>query len=314
MIAAAFPDNGVLILDGGTGSELRRRGLPLSTECWSAVANIGHRELLTAIHRDYIAAGADIVTANTFGASRFVLDPAGLGDRTLELSRAAVEAARHAARAADRRVLVAASISSMPPGFDSRAYPEPAVEAAAYRELAGCFADAGVDLILLEMMQQPERAARAAEAARGSGLPFWVGVSARLGARAGARAGAGLGAQTGAAAAGTLVTFDDPAQDLEPVIEAIVPFAPAGIAVMHTPIEAMEPALALVRRHWQGPLGAWAEIPYDEDPDRQPGPAVPPADYAAAAARWLTCGVTLVGGCCGTSPAHIRELARSLGR
>ncbi len=148
----------VILLDGGTGSELRRRGVALSPVCWSAAANLNQAERLQAIHRDYIRAGADIVTANTFATTRFVLAAAGLADRFVEINRAAVAAARAAVEQTGGRAIVAAALSCLPPGMDPEAYPPPDAEYGAYAELAECLAAAGVELILLEMLRGTCRA------------------------------------------------------------------------------------------------------------------------------------------------------------
>ncbi|HEY5666847.1 MAG TPA: homocysteine S-methyltransferase family protein [Gammaproteobacteria bacterium] len=283
---------GLRILDGGTGSELRRRGVQLSDACWSATANLSDPELLLEIHRDFIRAGADVVTANTFATSRFVLAAAGLEDSFDAINRAAISAARSAAREAGRDVEVAASLSCFPPAFDAGAYPAQDTEYRAYAELAEHCADAGVDLILLEMLQHPEHAALACRAARESGLPFWAGVSCRR-----------------RAATDELVAFDDPGQPLGAVLDAVLPFEPDGIAVMHSPVEVIPAAIAEVVQRWSGPIGAWAGIPYVEDPDCQDDRQIRPEAYATAARAWIAAGAVLVGGCCGTTPEHIRALA-----
>jgi homocysteine S-methyltransferase len=90
----ALARGGALVLDGGTGSELRRRGMPLDPVVWSALAPITHYELLRAIHADYIAAGADVVTTSTFATTRFVLAAAGHGDDFAAANTRAVAAAR----------------------------------------------------------------------------------------------------------------------------------------------------------------------------------------------------------------------------
>src|SRR5262245_47690098 len=84
---------GVLLLDGGTGSELRRRGVALDASVWSALASLEHFDTLRAVHADYIAAGADVITTNTFATSRFVLAAAGRGEQFAEINRQAVAAA-----------------------------------------------------------------------------------------------------------------------------------------------------------------------------------------------------------------------------
>jgi methionine synthase I (cobalamin-dependent) len=299
----------VLRLDGGTGSELRRRGLSLSAACWSASVNLGHSALLEAIHRDYIAAGADIVTANTFGTARFVLEAAGLGDRFAAVNRAALHAARAAALTAaagspGRRVFVAGSLSCMPPRFDRSAWPSPAAEYDAYRELADCFAEAGVDLVLLEMLQSAPHAERACRAVRATGLPFVAGISCRLG-------GAEQPAAPGRAPA-ALVSFDEPSLPIAPALDVALDAAPDAIAIMHSPLDAMLPGLDLLHRCWQGPIAAYAEIPYPEDPERTGAARPAPAAYADAARTWVEHGARIVGGCCGTTPAHIAALSASI--
>ncbi|MEJ2123156.1 MAG: homocysteine S-methyltransferase family protein [Alphaproteobacteria bacterium] len=74
-------DGGIVILDGGTGTELQRRGVPMDAEAWCGPASLEHLSILEAIHRDYIAAGADIITANTYASSRLMLGSAGLDER-----------------------------------------------------------------------------------------------------------------------------------------------------------------------------------------------------------------------------------------
>src|SRR5262249_54524239 len=158
-------------LDGGTGSELRRRGYALHPTAWSAPASVSHCELLRQIPADYIDAGADVITTNTFAATRFVLDAAALGGRTAEIARRSVAAAREARDASGRDVAIAGSISCLPPRFHTSAYPDGRAELAAYRELASLLVAEGVDLIALEMLEDTEHAARACEAARETGLP-----------------------------------------------------------------------------------------------------------------------------------------------
>ena len=87
---------GTLLLDGGTGTELRRRGMALSGAAWSALASLTHYELLRTIHSDYIAAGADVITTNTFATTRFVLEAAGHRDEFALINARAVAAARDA--------------------------------------------------------------------------------------------------------------------------------------------------------------------------------------------------------------------------
>ena len=277
-----------LLLDGGTGSELRRRGVALDAIAWSAFAPLTHYELLRTIHADYITAGADVITTNTFATTRFVLDAAGRAGDFERVNTQAVTAAREARDASGRAVAIAGSISCLPPGFDVHAYPSEAAESVAYQELAFTLAEAGVDLLLLEMMQETRHAPLACSAARATGLPVWLGVSCRLGA------------------GDTLVGFDFPLVPLAACLDALLPFAPAAVAVMHSPLTAVVPALEAIGARYSGPLGAYPEI---GDGTPTTATSVESHDLAAQARTWIAAGASIVGGCCGTTPEHIRALA-----
>lgn len=280
----------VLLLDGATGTELRRRGVELDAAAWSGPATLAHADLLTAIHADYLRAGADVLTTNTFATSRFVLEAAGCADRFIEINRTAVEAALRARDAVGREATIAGSISCLPPGFDPAAYPSPDEEAAAYRELAALLAELGVDLLTLEMMEDVEHASRACEAASATGLPFWLGVSCRLDGH------------------GRLAAYDFPATLVDDVLDALLGFGPAVVNVMHTPPAAVPAALELLGRRWSGFRGAYPELDHEGSP-RAPAAAAPPAPRLTdLAAAWIAAGARIVGGCCGTTPADIRPL------
>jgi homocysteine S-methyltransferase len=96
-----------LLLDGATGTELQRRGVNTGLPLWSARALIEAPEVLRSIHADYINAGADIITTNTFRTKRRTLERAGIGSRARELTRLAVQIARDAAQSVDRKIFVA---------------------------------------------------------------------------------------------------------------------------------------------------------------------------------------------------------------
>jgi S-methylmethionine-dependent homocysteine/selenocysteine methylase len=277
-----------LVLDGGTGTELRRRGVALSHVTWSALASLTHFELLRTIHTDYIAAGADVITTNTFATTRFVLEAAGRGADFALVNTRAVVAAREARDLSGRGVVIAGSMSCLPPRFDVHAYPNERAERAAYLELAETLADAGVDLLALEMLQETHHAPLACEAARAVGLPVWLGISCRLGA------------------GGTLVGFDFPLVPFTECIDALLPFAPAAVNVMHSPVTAVGPALRELRARWPGMLGAYPEI---GDGTPHAPHSTSPASLAAQAAGWLANGAQVIGGCCGTAPEHVRALA-----
>src|SRR4051794_21012510 len=143
----------VVVLDGGMGTEIQARGVPMDGEAWSALANVTHADVVRAIHEDYIRAGAEVVTANSFPAGAGALAAAGIADRLVEINRAAVVLAQEARERAGRSgVAVAGSLSEM--ALSGLISSDDARSAAdAFRLQATTLAEAGVDLLVLEMMR-----------------------------------------------------------------------------------------------------------------------------------------------------------------
>jgi S-methylmethionine-dependent homocysteine/selenocysteine methylase len=286
--------NEIVLIDGGTGSELQRRGVPMSGAAWSGVAVHTHPNVVREVHEAYIEAGAEVIITNTFGSARFMLEAAGLGAEFDAINRAAVGLAMQAREASGKsnaQVAIAGSISNLPPNMNPRDYPDPDGELAALRELAATLAGSGVDLIALEMMQDTGHAARAMEAALETGLPVWLGVSCR---QAAGRSG--------------LVSFDIPDMDFAYPLDALIPMGPAVVNVMHSPIQAVLPAIQMIRERWQGPIGVYPEVGYFTPPDWNFDADATPDRFVAHARDWVEHGARLIGGCCGTSPEHIRAL------
>ncbi|MEA2780392.1 MAG: homocysteine S-methyltransferase [Rhodospirillaceae bacterium] len=289
---------GVVILDGAMGTELQLRGAPMDHVAWSAVALETHPELVRQIHEDYISAGADVIIANSFAASRHVLEPAGLGDRVAALNRRSVELAKAARERAgkDRDIAIAGSISSFVAEADVRNMPTLAAAAANYREQADLLAEAGVDLLILEMMRDVPQSRLAVEAATATGLPVWVGFTCKLGPD------------------GTLAKLRGRERE-EDLSDALGPVMAAGgslVAVMHSDLDAVDPALDVVFAGWSGPVAVYPHSGDWTPPNWQFTDVISPAAFATLGLDWVSRGVKVVGGCCGIGPEHIRQLARAV--
>jgi S-methylmethionine-dependent homocysteine/selenocysteine methylase len=285
----------IVLIDGATGTELQRRGVPMDRVAWSGAAVLTHPDVVREIHEDYIRAGATVIITNTFGSTRQMLEPAGYGEQVEAVFRGAVELARRARDdAAERPVAVAGSISSEPPGFDRDAFLSPEKELEAYREAAGLLADAGVDLIALEMMVETVHAPRALQAALETGLPVWLGIGCKK------------------REDGEIVSFDHADLELAAVLDALIPMGPTAVNIMHSEIGAVPQAIELVRQRWSGPIGVYPESGYFTKPNWNFVDVIPPADLVAEALAWVAAGVRLLGGCCGTSPDHIEALQAAM--
>jgi S-methylmethionine-dependent homocysteine/selenocysteine methylase len=299
----------VIVLDGAVSTELQRRHVPVDKVSWFGSANLEHTDLIQALHEDYIRAGAEVIIANTHSTSRAALAPAGLGDRVEEVNRRAVEAALRARQAvADRPVAVAGSISSFIPAAMGSDDHTDLRDLATFREQAVILADAGVDLIALEMMDSTCYGLAAIEAALDTGLPVWLGMSpirfasGRLG--------------TYSADTPCIMPAEDPAAP-DAFLQLVEDYAKAdqvlaAVTLMHVKLGVIAEALEIVRRCFPGtPLGVYAEVGDWKAPnwvfaDLTPG------EYLEEAKGWADAGVQLIGSCCGTGPGHVRALAEGL--
>ena len=167
-----LPDRPVL-LDGGMGRELEFRGVRLSPVIWSANGLIEAPKIVRQIHEDYIRAGADIITTNSYGLIREDLAGAGLEDRYETLNTDAGRMAREACRIADKSVLVAGSLPPLRGSFRPDLVGPESELVPRYREQAGLLAPF-VDLFLCETMSSAREARAAATGALTAGKPVWV--------------------------------------------------------------------------------------------------------------------------------------------
>ena len=268
----------------------------MSRSAWSGLAVHSHPDVVRAVHEDYITAGAEVIITNTFGTARFLLEPAGLGREFETINRNAVQLAIQARDASGRDVAIAGSISNLPPGMNAANYPDPDLELAGLRELAAILADSGVDLIALEMMQDTRHATRAMEAALETGLPVWLGVSCKQRVD-----GDGL------------VSFDLPNMDFARPLDALIPMGPSVVNIMHSDIDVTPQAITMVRERWPGPIGVYPEVGEFASPNWSFDADATPDRLVEHARGWAERGVVLVGGCCGTTPAHIAALAKEFG-
>ena len=275
-----------LLLDGATGTELERRGARCELPLWSARSLVEEPGLVRAIHADYVAAGAELLTANTFRTQRRALSHAGLGDRAAELTSLAVRLAREAAAAAPDPPAVLGSAPPLEDCFEPQRVPEDVALAAEHAAHAENLAGAGADAILVETMNTVREAVAALRAARAAGLPALVSFVCWEGA--------------------TLLSG-------EPLGEALLAASelePLAVGVNCLPPRNVEPCLEVLRSQAL-PFAVYANLGAPvEDGLYARTDACSPEEFGAHARRWLAAGARIVGGCCGTTPAHVSFLAQ----
>lgn len=278
-----------VLFDGAIGTELMRRGLPQGAvpEAWNA----DRPEILREIHSAYFAAGADVVTTNSFGASSIKLAAHGNEDRARELNLAA---ARLAASVRPAGRFIAGGIGPTGKFLKPQGEYVEAEFESAYEAQAGALAEGGVDVLIIETMFDLREASCALQAAKTAArLPVLVTMTFNRTKRGFfTLMGQGIAAcaeeleRLGAAAVGANCTLSS---------EGMIGLARELKAATSLPIilqpNAGQPQI--------GPAGELIYAQSVEDFVR---------DMRAIAAE----GADMVGGCCGTTPDHIRALAGSL--
>ncbi len=296
----------ITLLDGGMGRELKRMGAPFRQPEWSALALMEAPETVIQAHTAFIAAGAEIVSTNSYalvpfhiGEERFAKDGQALADLAGRQARAAADAAT------DRKVLVA---GSLPPLFGS--YQPELFEAERAPELlAPLIAGLAphVDFWLGETLSSIAEATAVATALTGNPKPLWISH-----------------------------TLADAAADPEnprlrsgePVAEAVRAAAELGAVSMLfncSQPEVMAPALNVARGTLAAlaadiRIGAYANTFPSKDENAQANEELSglrsdldPIGYLKFARDWVACGATLIGGCCGIGPEHIAALRAEFG-
>jgi homocysteine S-methyltransferase len=281
-----------LILDGATGTELNRRGVDTGLPLWSANALLNDHDakILQDIHEDYLRAGADIITTNTFRAHRRALAPSGNTDRALELTRRAVDIARAAIASvsSDLPKFVAGSISTLEDCYRPDLVPSDDALRAEHSERVQHLVECGVDLILIETINAIREAAIIAKLAVDTGAPVVVSFVCD-------REGKILSGETLTEAANQLLPLG---------ISAI------GVNCGPTPNLAKPLAELELACGKDFPLIAYGNIGYaDEEVGWINTDSENPKAYCEHASRWP---VKIVGGCCGTMPEHIAQLKLTL--
>ena len=297
-------DNGeVVILDGAIGTELQRMGVPMEQNAWCAVAMETHPHTVRQLHEDYIRAGAEIITTNTFSSSRHALEAAGLADKTEEWNRKAAELAVQAREAAaEGPVWIAGSIFA--PGFWSE-MDQPQMREN-FAEQASILAEHGADLLLLEMLSADAPMTMVAiEESSKAGLPVWVALSCMV--------------EDGSSevALGERQMLSEPGlrQDEGTFGESAARIKEVGgevFFVFHSQVEVSQPAVQELRDHLDGPIGAYPHSGHWVQPNWQYVNMITPEAYLKEANHWVSQGAQVIGGCCGIGLQHMELLRDGL--
>lgn len=294
-------EGAVVILDGAIGTELEKRGAEMSGGAWCATATRTSPDILRQIHLDYIEAGADVITANTYATTIASLEGAGEAEAFEPLNRQSVAIAREAREMSGKDGIALAGSMSVArfiePGTDRIATPDHLDEdlwRSRFAAKAEILADEGVDLIVMEMMRDLDLSVWATQEALKTGLPVWAGIACEKDAD------------------GRLVGFGRHSYPFEDIVDTFATLGCDAISVMHSSMNDTSDAMPILFRKWQGTVGVYPESGYFAMPNWQFVDIIEPGDFAARMTGWIDDGALIAGGCCGIGPEHIAALVTSL--
>jgi S-methylmethionine-dependent homocysteine/selenocysteine methylase len=279
------------------GRELKSRGVDIMTAIWSATGLIKAPDIVRQIHQDFISAGADIITTNTYGIIRKSLAKEGIEDQFEALNVLACTLARQARQKSETSVLIAGSLPPLAGSYRPDLVGETEDIIPLYMEQAEILAPY-VDLIICETMSSAAEARAAALAACQTGKPVWVAWTLHEDRSGNLRSGEtiSLAAEflSDLPVAGFLVNCCAP----ESIDAALPQLIAAGADFMGGYANTFQP----IPEDWNLEGDKQTDGPLDLRSD------LDAESYAEHAGRWLKAGANVVGGCCGTGPAHIAKI------
>ncbi len=293
------------LLDGGIGYELKLRGVKVpdyTKSIWSALALIEDPQAVVDVHAAYIEAGADVLTINNYSVTPPIMAREDMGDRVEELTGLAVDLAEQAIERTGRRPRLAGSFPPLETSYRSDLVRGREEVLDSYRRIGSVLKDR-VDLVLCETLANSHEAVWACEAAVETGLDYWMSWTMQ----------------------GTRMNTLPSGEKLSDAVAALGDLRPAAHLVNCCGANFVTAALPILKEFTDGPIGGYANAervaPDDVDhgvdvnadaAQREAATYLNPEAYALEVQRWIDAGASIVGGCCGTRPKHIRRLRELL--
>ncbi len=270
------------MLDGAMGTELVRNGVELPLPIWSADANLDHPDIVLNIHQEYAAAGADIITTNTFRTTTYTYRKAGYTkqraqERAYDSLMSAVDLAR---KSAVDTMKVAGSITAIDDCYSPELYPGKGAAEDTFGELVEWFSEAGVDLLLFETMGNFEEIEIALEASLNIEINCWFSLILKDGKH----------------------ILDG--HSLDEAINLIKTFPISCLMLNCNKIETTPSALKLFLSLWTNDWGVYSNLGVT-DFDNDYFDIINDSNFKESISLFLEFNPAVIGACCGSTPKHI---------
>lgn len=279
----------IFILQGALGTELARRGYKMTLPLWTGDASLKVPNIIDEIYSDYITAGADIITTNTFRTNRRTFQKVGNGGEYARATRESVLCALRAKSRAKRQIYVGGVIAPLEDCYEPLLVPETRELEKEHSEQIRLMSSLGVDCLWIETMNTIREAKIAARFAQATNLPFVVSF---------------------------VVNANGDILSRETFVEAVAALAlykPDAILVNCSQGAHISRAIQKLRAVFEGRIGAYAAG--IGSPTKDGGWRFPSCEeeavlkYLLEVKQWLPFSPTIIGGCCGTTPSMIRAIA-----
>ena len=286
----------IIVLDGGIGAELEKKGAKMDKNLWCGKCSVDSPEYLKEVHENYIDAGADVITTNTYATTPISLRKHGYEDSIEIFNKQAVKIAKQAIDNSKKSVSLAGSVSSygsflklgtksLKPGFN---------------EQIKILSNEGVDLIILEAMtSQAEIVETMLECSSNIKLPVWLSISCVI----------------NQSTKNITLGYDDVKnkteiyEDLERSLKCFSKLHKGPILIAHSDIKTTTAALDAALKNYNGIIGAYPNKGYYEKPNWKFVDDFSPNDYLEVVKTWIKKGVKIIGGCCGIGVDEIKAIS-----
>jgi len=291
----------ITLIDGAMGTQIRARGYEVPSHhssIWSAQALMDNPHIVKEIHKDYISAGAGIITTNNYAVTQNLLERENLGHRLEELTSLSIDIAKEAKKESGKNIKIAASL----PPLDTSYRPDLVGDITSiekkYMEIVDIVKDR-VDLIIIETMSSSMEASGALSACAKTDIEVWLGYTLQ----------------------GIRKNILPSGENLIDAINKVKHFNISAYVINCSSANITTEAIKLLSNEIDKPFGGYANsvnvnqiIDGDDEVDNAENLQVEnqqlinAIDYSVIVKNWIDNGATIVGGCCGTSPEHIKKI------
>ena len=295
-IKIKLENNKTVILDGGMGAELEKNGAHMDKNMWCGKCSVDHPGLVRKVHEDYINAGADVITTNTYSTTPISMRQYGYEDSIEKFNQKSVKIAREAIEITNKETALAGSVSTfgnfyklgikaMIPGF---------------HEQLKILSEAGVDLIILEAMSsQADIVEAMLNCSTKVNIPVWLSVSCVMDDQKNIMLGYN----------DTIDSDTHVYENFETSINNFKKLHNGPILVAHSDINITGKAIKTAKKNYDGIVGAYPNKGYYEKPHWRFVDDMTPTGYLNEVKSWIKNGAQIIGGCCGIGVDEIKAIS-----